>query len=216
MLIAALALATVATVAVAKQLGTAVRALQRVGAVPTQPDWLADAVALGELEARRLGPWRRPAERLLTWCTSHPISHIRRHPLRSTALASIAVAAVADSPQVILEHYSAALALYFFAVSACSYFAFVAIVGSRLSVIERGDRPRYRTSSVVVAVCASVPLTASFRTNLWWMLGTDDTNARLPQLFELTLVGAAVAAIIALAVGAGRSAARESRRDDLA
>lgn len=97
-LVGALVVATMMTAAVVGMLREATRTLRRPGPLPRQPDWLADAITLGEREAARLGPLTHHAERAVTWFAEHPVAYIRRHPLRSVAVLSILVAMVAGDP----------------------------------------------------------------------------------------------------------------------
>lgn len=175
------------------------RVLLRRADVAAEPDWLADAMALGEREAGRLGPWREPALAAVRWVDHHVVARVRCHPLRAAAVFSIAFGVAIDTPQVILEGYSPGLALLFFAISASSVFAFVVIAGGQLGLVERRERPG-RTVLALVLAAASVPFSASFRGSLWWLLGTTDRQAGVGQFALLVVVFAVAAAALGLVV----------------
>jgi len=198
--------ALIAVLAVVTVLGvTAALALRRAGREPVlqaarpQPDWLADAIALGEREAARLGPWRDLALAVLRWLDHEVVARVRSHPLLAAAAFSLLFAMAIGAAQIILEGYTPALALLFISVSACSVFAFVVIAGAYLRVVGReAGLPRRAVLAAVVA-SAAVPLAAAFRGSLWWLLGTNDHDAGLTQLAQLVFLAALVTGVGTLA-----------------
>lgn len=175
------------------------RALLQSARVAAQPDWLADAVALGERETGRLGPWREPAMATVRWVDRRVVARVRRHPLRAAAVFSIAFGVAIDTPQLVLEGYTPGLALLFFAVSASTVFAFIVIAGAELGFVERRGRSG-RAVLALVASAASVPLSASFRGSLWWIVGTTDRDAGVGQFALLVLVVAVGTAALVIFV----------------
>ncbi len=204
-LIWGLLLLTVLTVAVSRALRLAGRATRRFADAPSQPDWLADAIALGERHAQRLGSSRRLALRVLRWLDSELIARIRCYPLRACGVFAVGAGVALASPQVIYEGYSTTVAVFFVAVAGCGMFAIIAIVGSHLRIVERPDAPSSAVSVALVLACASVPLTVAFRDALWALLATD-TDGGLAELAELAIgvamaTGAVVLAAVPLARG---------------
>lgn len=164
-----------------------------------QPDWLADAIALGEREAARLGPWCELALAVLRWLDDEVVARVRSHPLLAAAAFSLLFAMAVGAAQIILEGYTPALALLFISVSACSVFAFVVVAGAYLRVVGReAGLPRRSVLAAVVA-SAAVPLAAAFRGSLWWLLGTNDHDAGLTQLAQLVFLAALVTGVGTLA-----------------
>lgn len=167
-LIAGLALVTVLGVAAAL-------ALRRAGRAPVwqaaraQPDWLADAIALGERGAARLGRWRDLALAVLRWLDDEVVARVRLHPLLAAAVFSLLFAMAIDAAQIVLEGYTPALALLFVAVSACSVFAFVVIIGAYRRVVGRDAGSPSRAVLATIVASAAVPLAAAFRGSLWWL-----------------------------------------------
>lgn len=175
------------------------RALLRRAEPAAQPDWLADAVALGEREAGRLGAWREPAMVVVRWVNCQVVARIRRHPLRAAVVFSIAFGVAIDAPKVILEGYSPGLALLFFAVTASSVFAFVVIAGAQLGFVERRGRPGRAVLALMLSA-ASVPLSVSFRGSLWWIFGTTERDAGAGHFAMLVLVIAVATAALVMFV----------------
>jgi hypothetical protein len=201
------ALAAVAAVALRRARG---EPLWR--SAPAQPDWLADTIALGEREVHRLGRWRQPARILLRRLDLELVARVRRRPLPSAAAFSIAFGAAFDAPQIILERYTPALALLFITISACSVFAFVVIAGAYLHVVGRPAEPPRPIVLAAVVASAAVPLAASFRGSLWWLLGTNDGDAGVTQLAVLVLLAALVSGAGALAAARLMPARRVQNR----
>jgi hypothetical protein len=198
-LICLLALLTALAFAAARELRHAGRGgLPRADA-PSQPDWLADALALGAREADRLGPWRDEALTALRWLDRELVARVRGHPLLAAGAFALAFGAAVAAPQVVGERYGPPMALFYFGVVACTLFAFVVIVGAHLRLVGRpGARPSRAVLALVLA-CTSVPLTVSFRDSLWWVLGTNEGDAGLTQLTVLLLAGAAATATLVFA-----------------
>jgi hypothetical protein len=165
-----------------------------------EPDWLGDAVALAERESVWLGPWRDGALHILGRLDAHVVARVRRHPLPAAAAFAVAFGVAIDTPQVVLEGYSPALAALFFAISACAVFSFTAIAGAYLRLVGRSERRPSRAAFAFVAACFSVPLSASLRGSLWWVIGTTDAEAGVTELAVLIAVFAVATGALALAI----------------
>lgn len=154
----------------------------------TQPDLLTDLVAVLNHEAKRLGPFAEPTRRVVVKADFVLSPRARRHPLLAGGVLAAGAGAVFAAPKVFIEHYRPSLVAFVFAVSACSFFALVVIVGTRLGVVARPHDRSSVAAITITAVAAAVPLSMSFRNSLWWVIGTTEQAARLR---EFVLLGAA-------------------------
>lgn len=187
-LICILGFLTAFTVAAARELRRARREPLWRADTPSQPDWLADAVALGERGASRVGSRRDGLLWALRWLDRQLVARMRCHPLRAAAVLALVFGVAVTSTQAIAESYAPSTALLFLAVAACGMFAFLVIVGAHLCLVgPRSDSPS-RAIHALALGCASVPLTLAFRSSLWWILGTSDRDAGLAELTVLLLV----------------------------
>jgi hypothetical protein len=191
-LICVLAVLTALTVVAAWELRGAGRGLRPLTNVPPQPDWLADALALGEREAAWLGSRRDHALRALSWLDRQLVRRTQRHPLRAAAALALLFGVAVASTQATVEGYGPSAALLFVVVAACGMFAFLVGAGAHLRLVGTySDSPRRAVRALTLG-CASVPLTLAFRSSLWWIVGTNDRDAGPTQLAMLIL-GIAVA-----------------------
>lgn len=78
---AVLAALTAATLGTGVFLRRAYHELARTTRAAAQPDWLADAVALGLRAARLLGPLRGIAQSIVWWADQPVIIRVRAHPI---------------------------------------------------------------------------------------------------------------------------------------
>lgn len=138
-----------------------------------QTDWISDLITLLKLKSGRA---------LL----------IRRHSVAATSLVAALFGLLITAGQA-RESGMGAVSLLFLGVAACGMFAFLIVIGSYLGLIRTDSKlsmfKRRLLDSVVVA-CAMVPITLAFRSWLWWIVGSSDAVARLPQLAELLTVTA--------------------------
>lgn len=197
--ICVLALVTALTVAVAGQLRRAGREPLGGSNPPYMPDWLADAVALGERKAARLGPWRQTALGALRWVDRRLVAGTRRHPLVAAVTLALSFGVAADIPKAIEEGYAPRGLLLVFAVSACAMFAFLLIVGAHLRLAGPSTGLRGRVVHALVAACGSFPVTAAFRSSLWSLLGDSGRHAGSAQLWVLMLLVAVTAGGVSFA-----------------
>jgi hypothetical protein len=191
-----------------------VRSAGRVLAAPAdasaQPDWAADGLEFGERAAARLGPWRPGTLTALRRIDTLVVARVRRHPVLAAGVLALLAGAFIDAPQIAIEGYPVSLAALFITISACSLFAFFLVVGAYLRLVGRGaDHPAPATR-VLVLVSLSVPLAASFRGSLWWLIGTSGQDAGLPQFASLVAVTAAITGLAAV-IGELLAAARRHR-----
>lgn len=199
-LIGVLALLTVASGAVAAQLERARRNLPAESRLPAQPDWLADAAALGEHLAARLGGRHDSAARALSRTGQRTLTRLRRHPAWSAAAAALAFGVCMTASQAIAEGYRARLVLLFLTVSVSSMLAFLLAAGAYLRLT--GPRPASSRPlpRAVTTACASVPVTFAFRAALLKALSLPPHHA-LPDTAWLALLVASTTGGTVLAAG---------------
>lgn len=198
LMIGGLAVVTLLTGAAAVLLRRGGRVAPAYTEAPDQPDWAADALELSERAATWLGTLQAGVQAALRRVDIMVVARVRRHPLLAAGGFAAVFGTVFDAPQILIEGYSPPLAALFITISACSLFAFLVIVGAHLRLIGRSaDQPTPATR-VVVLVSLSVPLAASFRGSLWWLIGTNDRAAGLAQFAELLAVCAAAAGVLAV------------------
>jgi hypothetical protein len=185
-LIGLLSLMSAAVLAVTVRLRKTQRSAWAREPAPQQPDWLADAVAVVEREASRFGQPGAVVEHLAGWAERSLIARVRRHPLWAAGMFAILVSLLSDSPQIVLERYRPAMAAWFLSVSCCALFAFVVIAARYLHLVEQPLRRSGPAVYALVLAALCVPVVASFRASLWWIIGAHDSTAGLSQLAELT------------------------------
>jgi hypothetical protein len=155
---------------------------QQFTSVPSQPDWIADVLELGE----RLAAHRRPATLTLRLLDRFIATPLRIHPLWTTGGLSLLGGTIIALPQIILEGYPATLALDMIAICATSLFAFLVIVGAKLQIPEPHHRPRPRSYAILLASVA-VPLAATFRTTIWTAVGISADDQKIGSFTVLVL-----------------------------
>lgn len=138
-----------------------------------QTDWISDAITLLKLKSgRALG--------------------IRRHSVATASLVAALFGLLLTASQA-RESGLGVISLLFFAVSSCGMFAFLMVTGAYLGLIRTESKlstvKRRLLHSAVVA-SAMVPIALAVRNSLWWIVGSSDALAHLPQLSELLAVAA--------------------------
>jgi len=104
-------------------------------------DWLADAIALGEREAARLGRYGYLAQRVLRLIDTEVAHRIRRHRVATAALLSVTFGLAIAAAQALGEGYTARAALIVAAVASTGMFAFLIAIGSHLRLVEKPAPP---------------------------------------------------------------------------
>lgn len=167
------------------------------------PDWLTDMVAIAARESRWLGPFRRPVLSAVGWTDRRLLSMVRRHPLRAASVVAVALGVTVGAWQGVSEGYDAPVMLTFIALFGCGMFALLAGAGSYLGFVRgavqlRGIRRRAADAAVVT--CAGVLVAFAFRYHLWWIVGSSNAVAGLPQLLALLGISALSVFAVALAL----------------
>ena len=139
-----------------------------------QTDWISDVATLLKLKSGR---------EIL----------VQKHPVAATSLAAALFGLLITASQS-RESGLGEISLLFFAVSSCGIFAFLIVADAHLGLIRTDSKlstvKRRLLHSVVVAA-AVVPISSAVRNSLWWIVGSSEALAHLPQLGEL-LAGAAL------------------------
>ncbi len=164
--VAALAVLTAATIGACLQLRRAAHRVTRVARASSQPDWLADFVALGLRVTRGRGRYRERAQTTVRWAETRVIARVRRHPVAAAALLATVLALPYVAVKIAFEGYPPALVLLSFAMPAASLFAFIVLVGRCLRIVaprEGGPPPWLFT---VVVACAGGTLVFALHNSL--------------------------------------------------
>lgn len=203
---------TAATIGAGVLLRRARLKLARIARPAAQPDWLADAVALGLRAARLLGPLAGSAQSAVRWTDEQIITRVRAHPIVAAVLFAVVLTLPGVAAKIVLEGYPAALVLVVFGVSAASLFAFVVLGGWYLRVVApRRARPSVWLCSAVVA-CVAGPLAWAFRDALLRTVGAEHSHQTMATLAALMLGAAVLAGTLSLTTQAAfRSITRRQR-----
>ena len=194
-----LAALSAATIGAAVLLRRARRELARIARPASQPDWLADAVALGLREARVLGPLAGLAQSAVLWTDQQVIARVRAHPIVAAVLFSVVLTLPEVAAKIVLERYPAGLVLVVFGVSAAGLFAFAVLGGWYLRVVAPSPgRPSVWLCAAVVA-CVAGPLAGAFRDALLRTVGADESHQTIATLGALMLGAAILAGTLSLA-----------------
>ncbi len=184
------------------------------------PDWLADAVMLGERVSGRLGPLRPRALAIVGWTDRHVITALRRYPLPAAGILAVVFGIAVAISQGVQEGYAPGGYVLFFMVTAFGVFAFAAIVGQHLGFVVRNHQQpttatdptlRKRMAHAVVAASASAPVSIAFRSVIWSILGISERQFGWANLNELVLGIAVVTAIATVIVESLIHLARQKR-----
>ena len=168
-------------------------------------DWPTDVIALGERVSSRFDVLRPHAPAVLRWIDHRIINGLRRHPLITVAIVSVAFGIAVAISQGVQEGYSFGGYLLFFLVTALGVFAFTTIVGQHLGLVV-GDAAEPATAAngelrnclihAAVAASASAPFAIAFRSVIWPVFGISEQQAGWLDLNELVLGTAAVTASV--------------------
>jgi hypothetical protein len=198
-LVALLILSTIVTSKVIVDLGRAprLRSTNRIDNAQVS-DWLADVVTVAKRESRWLGPLRRPGLIVLAWVDRTFVSEVRRHPLVAAALASGVFGVTVFGYQGVWEGYPLSVMLLTICLGTCGMFAFLVLAGSYLGVI-RSSSPLYgvrrRVVDAGVVGCIAAIGALAFRDSLWWIVGSNPSDAGSAQ-FAALVGGASLFAFV--------------------
>lgn len=156
----------------------------------SQPDWLADAVTLCQLQCRRLGSLQGPGQWLVGWLDKQVIERVRARPVAAAAVLTAAASLPFVAVKVFVETYPAPLAAFVFTLSFAVLFAFAVIAGSYLRVVAPRQSPMPVWLCATVVACVAGPATFAFHDSLLSAAHAHQTAATLTCL----LVGGGAAA----------------------
>jgi len=156
----------------------------------TQPavDWLSDMVVIAARQSHRLGPFCRPTLSIVGWIERRLIGVVRGHALWAAALVCLAFGAAVGVNQGVREGYDVPSTLMAVVLLGCGMFGLLVGSGSYLGFV-RSRNPLYgvrrRAVDAAVLACIFVLVPFALRYHLWWIVGSRDAVAGIPQLAEL-------------------------------
>jgi hypothetical protein len=190
--IIALLVGTVAMVAAGVRLRAASRAVRQASDPESQPDWLADTVALGCGVSGRLKRFGPRASLFVMWVDLHLLARVRQRPVWASVLAAAALALPFAAAKIVLEGYPPALVVFSFLLPAAALFALIVIVGRYLRIVAPRSDLRPPGVTVAVVSCLTGPALFAFHDSL---LPQDQT---VTELFVLLVVGAIIGGVATL------------------
>ncbi len=197
------ALAVTSAVVVAGMAGLARVHLPAIRSL--EPDGLADGIALVRLIGRAAPALRRPAEWAARVGELRLAPLVRRRPVSSAAVLSLAFGAGLALTIGLTEGVAPVLGLIF-AVAACAMFAFAVVGGSwlRIVAVEPSSVVHRRLVAAAAGAAIAVPGSLAFREAAWDLLGRGGARG-LDDLAVLVAIAAVLTFAVALA---GLTAAR--------
>jgi len=143
-------------------------------------DWLADLVTVAQRESHWLGPLRHLGLSVLDWTERTVIAKVRRHPVGAAAVTSAAFAVTVFGWQAVREGYLLSVTSLEMGLGFCGMFAFLVLAGAYLGIVRSptrlyGVQRRALDAGVAASIVASATL--AFRDWLWWIVGSNATNA---------------------------------------
>ncbi|PYI64588.1 hypothetical protein CVV68_21565 [Arthrobacter livingstonensis] len=184
--LAALTVLTALTITALMLVRRASRRVMLLGRAASQPDWLADAVAVGVRAAGVLGRDRGWALAVVRWTDARVITRVRTQPIAAAGILAVLLALPFVAAKVVIECYPAPLVILSFVFLAGSLFAFVVVIGAYLLLVppRRATPPAWLITAVVAFTAGTV--TFAFHDSLL----THQTVSGLGALY----FGAALAA----------------------
>lgn len=207
-LIAVLALETVIAIAAARSLVLASRGIADLNDRAAGPDWVDDLVLVADRASRRFGAASPLVARLVAFGDQVVASSLRTHSGRGAIILSASLG-VFFAVGALLEGDPALLAVLIGLIGTAGTFAFASAAGAYLGLVASGTSPRSKTSPrssfvlAAIVMSASVTIALAFRDSLWWLIGSDATDAKLPELaalLGLVAIASFVIALVALTV----------------
>jgi hypothetical protein len=184
-LLAAMSAASLAVIGELRRVGLP-RGAGRHG--PAGPDWVADFFLFARKQGHLLGPVKTPAEALLGWGERGLAGTARRHPLWAALGACAAFGAAVGINQGLREDYFPSATVMACVLLTVGMFGLLAASGFYLGLI-RSSTPlhgtRRRLADAAVITCAGILVPFAVRNDLWWVIGSNQAGARLPQLVQL-------------------------------
>lgn len=151
--VAGVALLTAATIRAWIRVRSATRTVTYATTAGPQPDWLADAVALGHRAVRMGGHRTEWAHGIVDWTDTKLITRVRAHPIAAAGLLAVLLGSPIITAKIVLEGYRAPLVLLSFVFVTASLFAFVVAVGTYLRVVAPRNAKTPPWVSTLLAAC---------------------------------------------------------------
>jgi hypothetical protein len=184
-LLAAMSTASLVVVGELRRIGLPRDAGQRG---PASPDWIADFFVFARKQGHLLGPIRTPTAALLGWSERSLAGIARRHPLWTALGICAAFGAAVGINQGLREGYVPWATAMACVLLTAGMFGLLAVSGYYLGLI-RSSRPlngtRRRLADAAVITSAGILVPFAVRNDLWWVIGSNPADARLPQLGQL-------------------------------
>jgi len=135
---------------------------------------------------------------MLDWIEQRPLRLLRRHSLWCAVLGCGSFGVAAGVNQGVREGYDAPSILMLVSLLGLGMFGLLVGAGSYLGLVRstthlHGTRRRIVDATVVTSI--GVLVAFAFRYHLWWIVGSNNTKAGIPQLS--TVLGIAAALIFA-------------------
>jgi hypothetical protein len=162
--------------------------IPRANVTAGAPDWLSDALAVAERQSQLLGPLQGPAGRALIWINRRPLTAVRRHPLWSAAVACCIFGLAAGVNQAVREGYDGPSMVTLISLLSCGTFGLVVGTGSYLGLVRSDVHlwgAKRRAVDAGVSTCLGALVAFAFRYHLWWIVGSNNAAAGVPQLLFL-------------------------------
>ncbi len=164
------------------------------------PDGLADGLEVARIAAGHLGPFGRPVTAMVAFAETRIAPFVRRRPVRSAAMVSLAFAAGLALTSAREEGVAPVLTLIV-AVATCGMFAFAVAGGAFLGFVAPAASTSSHRRLVVAAVAgsAAVPLSLAFRDAIWSLTGAGGGRG-LPEIAVLVTASGVLAFATTLAL----------------
>lgn len=155
------------------------------------PDWLSDLVDVAQVQSHLLGPLTGSARGFLSWVSHHPVRAVRRHPLWAAVLGCSGFGAAVMVNQGIREGYNAASTLLAVVLLTCGMFGLLVGSGAYIGLVRSenplvGSQRRCIDAAVITSIGVLIPF--AFRYHLWWIVGSTNSTAGIPQLAAMLAI----------------------------
>lgn len=168
----------------------------------TTADWVTDMVVIAKWQSGRLGEWHRPVAAMLDWLEQRPLRILRRHSLWSAVLACGSFGVAVGLNQGVREGYDVPSILMLTSLLGLGTFGLLVGAGSYLGLVRstghlHGTKRRIVDATVVTSI--GVLVAFAFRYHLWWIVGSNNTTAGIPQLSAVLGIAAVLIFAVVLA-----------------
>ena len=158
-------------------------------------------MAVAQVQSRRLGPLTGSARGFLSWVSHHPVQAVRRHPVWTAAVGCSGFGTAVMVNQGIREGYDAPSTLLAVVLLTCGMFGLLVGSGAYIGLVRSenplaGRQRRLTDAAVVTSIGVLIPF--AFRYHLWWIVGSTNSSAGVPQLAAMLGISAIVIFVVTL------------------